>query len=335
LAALGVATVSIFLELAQLAGGEQSPFRFYTVTNNDVAVGFFANRNHFAAFLYVSMTLAAPWALDSGISFLEERRRKTIAPAQLAVFFIAITLTVLLGMSQILTRSRAGLSLALLSALWFAVLVISDPRNRWRKSSFVVLVASVAVIFLVSSEADLTRFADRLSFDPRTDARITIVDHTVEAIKSFMPFGTGLGSFRSVYATLETPADLFPYTFINAAHDDFLQIALETGVPGLIGIAVFTCIVLLRALELFLRRDAPDVTINLLVKRAALVAAVLLSLHSLVDYPLRTSADAVLFALCLGIAESRNGSRQDMSNAARPMRRRRTRVRIIEVEVIG
>ena len=43
---------SVLLDLLQIMGGEGSPLRFYAITNRDRAVGFFANANHNAAFLY-------------------------------------------------------------------------------------------------------------------------------------------------------------------------------------------------------------------------------------------------------------------------------------------
>src|SRR6516164_1973002 len=45
-----------FLQMAQRPG---STLRFYDVTNPKEAVGLFANRNHFAAHLYVTLVLAA------------------------------------------------------------------------------------------------------------------------------------------------------------------------------------------------------------------------------------------------------------------------------------
>ena len=59
--AFGVA--SSFLGLLQIAQGPASRLRFFAVTNVTEAVGFFANRNHFAAFLYVVLLFAAVWAV--------------------------------------------------------------------------------------------------------------------------------------------------------------------------------------------------------------------------------------------------------------------------------
>src|SRR5262245_3564986 len=49
---LGIGIVSVFVGLSQVAQGPQSVLRFFQITNQGEAVGFFANRNHFAALLY-------------------------------------------------------------------------------------------------------------------------------------------------------------------------------------------------------------------------------------------------------------------------------------------
>ena len=59
---LAFGAVSVFLGLSQVAGGPTSLLRLFANTNPTEAVGFFANRNHFAALLYVMILLAAAWA---------------------------------------------------------------------------------------------------------------------------------------------------------------------------------------------------------------------------------------------------------------------------------
>ena len=71
---LGIGAVSILLGLLQVAEGPSSALRLYAMTNKTEAVGFFANRNHFAAFAYVILVLGAA-------SAVEAVRRTGVAPA--------------------------------------------------------------------------------------------------------------------------------------------------------------------------------------------------------------------------------------------------------------
>ena len=58
---LALGGLSLLLGFLQMAQGPGSNLRFYDVTNPQEAVGLFANRNHFAAHLYVTLVLAATW----------------------------------------------------------------------------------------------------------------------------------------------------------------------------------------------------------------------------------------------------------------------------------
>ena len=53
-----------------------------------------------------------------------------------------------------------------------------------------------------------------------------------------MPLGSGLGTFVPVYAMFEKPEDAQD-TYVNRAHNEILEIWLETGMLGLALIVVF------------------------------------------------------------------------------------------------
>ena len=62
---IAVGTLSVFIGLLQAAQGPASPLRFFDFTDVTDAVGFFANRNHFAALGYALILLAAAWAANA------------------------------------------------------------------------------------------------------------------------------------------------------------------------------------------------------------------------------------------------------------------------------
>ncbi len=301
LAVLAVAGASVFLGLAQIAGGPQSSLRFYSNTNTLDAVGFFANRNHFAALLYVAVLLAAPFALDGGIGFLHSRRGRQTGEAHLAGFAGGAALMFLLGVSQIMARSRAGAGLTLVAAICVAWMMLADPRNHWRRASLVLLAVSMVTVILFAAQFGVSRFVERLTFDPQNDTRLVIARHTFAAAWRFMPFGTGLGSFQNIYSMLEKPGDIYPYVYINAAHDDWLQIALEAGLPGVLALAAFVIWLVWRGWQLCWGPGMAMEPLDRLLQRGALIAAGLLLLHSLADYPLRPSAGMMLLAICCAL----------------------------------
>ena len=107
----------------QLVGGVDSPLRFYDITDVHRGVGFFANSNHQAAFLYAIIPYAAIWASLSRHS-----------PSERRVFhltFSAIVLiVVVIGLPA--TLSRFGVFLGLVAGLCSIPLVAS--LASWRRT---------------------------------------------------------------------------------------------------------------------------------------------------------------------------------------------------------
>jgi O-antigen ligase len=115
----------------------------------------------------------------------------------------------------------------------------------------------------------------------------------MRAARDFMPLGSGVGTFRQVYALYEDHDRLDVTTYVNHAHNDYLELALETGVPGLAVLALFLLWWGRAAWRAWRSREADPFA------RAAAVASAAILVHSLVDFPLRTAAIGACFALCL------------------------------------
>ena len=298
---IAAAVISVFLGLLQLAGGASSSLRFYAATNTSEAVGFFANRNHFAALLYAAMLLSFCWLLGVAEMFAVKGRvarfdsRAVISFAGLAVMFI-----VLLS-GQLMARSRAGLVLSVVALIAGFIMAMKDRRARTGTHLSKVLLATIAITIAVCSQFALFRILDRFGPDTASDARVAIVRNTISAAHAYMPFGSGLGTFVPVYQTFEKPADI-AVTYVNHAHNDLLELWLETGIPGLV--LLMLCMVWLagRAIAAWTTTavdDVPRIDRNLM--RSGTIVVGLLLAHSLVDYPLRTTANLVVFAFAAGL----------------------------------
>jgi len=296
---LALALVSLIVGLAQMAQGPESALRFFTFTNPMDAVGFFANRNHFAALLYVSLVIALVWLVASIRASL---RPGAVATSAVLWACAAFGLLVALLSGLVYTRSRAGLILAML-ALAIGYLMIAThlaagrhtPRGPKRLTAIVIGIAA-----FVAVQGGLYRILSRFEADPLDDLRLPLARTTLEAIPALLPFGTGLGSFVPVYAALEKAEDATT-VFANRAHNDVLEIVLETGLIGLVMIVLFLAWYAVRTVAAWRRGSAsPDDEQRALSRMASLIVG-LLVLHSIVDYPLRTGAMATIFGLCCGI----------------------------------
>ena len=112
-----------------------------------------------------------------------------------------------------------------------------------------------------------------------------------------------------------------PGGYANHAHDDFLEIWLETGVAGLILVLLFVTWVLWRSLQVWRRSYVGGLQIDRFLVRASTLAILLLLFHSIADYPLRTGSMMALFAfLCALLIPPRDDLISDPPEAARVAR---------------
>jgi O-antigen ligase len=111
-------------------------------------------------------------------------------------------------------------------------------------------------------------------------------------LADYAPFGSGLGTFQDLYKWYEDPT-IVSSTFVNHAHNDLLELLIETGVFGLAALGAFLIWYVPRAWRLW----AGDRRLPYALAASVIIGVELL--HSLVDYPLRTAAMSSLFAVAL------------------------------------
>jgi O-antigen ligase len=135
--------------------------------------------------------------------------------------------------------------------------------------------------------------ADRFAPQEHGEIRFEAWPHVLAAADGFLPFGSGLGSFDRVYQSVE-PLNLVAVEYLNHAHNEYLELWLET---GWVGAAIFGLFVVWLAASIVRAwRSGGDG-----LARGAGAAILLLMAASVVDYPLRTEALVVLFAFCCGL----------------------------------
>lgn len=290
------ATAQVLLGLLQVTDGDG--WYFYEITNYGAATGFFANSNHLATLLVMSLPfLVAATATENAAGSPPGRRRE--------VFAVAGGLGLLLLLGIVLTRSTAG---ALLAAAVLAASVVLVP---WSFSGKRVFFGAAAAAGLCAAIA-LPSFS--ANDGAGMIARAKIWTGTIETSAKFAPWGSGLGTFETVYRAGENPSSV-DRVYVNRAHNDYLQIALETGLPGSLILAVFLGWWIHRTLQVW-RLGSGTIYV-----RASTIASGALILHSLVDYPIRTGAVSTVFAACVALmAGARSWRALESARPARPPR---------------
>jgi O-antigen ligase len=262
------ALVSLFLGMMQTHGG--ADLYLFRWADRGLPVGLFANRNHQADFLMIGMLL---------ISALVAAR-----PPSGAVRSLAIGCLVVLAMGVIVTRSRTGTVLMMTASLVCAGLLINSRRTGIARLAMVIAIVAVPAVLLLTQNLVAHQTLDR--FQHLEDLRPTIWRTTWLAIQNSWPFGTGFGTFVPIYQMYERLNDL-DFSYVNHAHNDYLELVLEGGLPA----AALFIIYLMALGSRILRPTTNPIAI------VSSVAIVLILAHSLVDYPLRMSAMATTFAM--------------------------------------
>jgi O-antigen ligase len=308
-ALLVLTVVSALLALFQAAARGSAAGE--TLVDASNARGFFLNRNHFAALCYIGILFSAALAADATRVLAAKPRWTWGGRDVLPAVGGGLAIVVLLA-GVVVSTSRAGLGLAVAALLAGAAIANSDHRASALGQQRRYLIGLAALAFLFASQFALLRVMERFS-DPLGDARVTISEVTWKAARDLLPFGSGVGSFVPVYQLYETPALSRPGFYINRAHNELLDVTLETGVVGLLLIGLFCAWLVVRLMRIW-RTDTPwPLPVDALLARAAGCAIVLILAHSLVDYPLRTAAISAVFAFACGMLVNPRALRSDGS----------------------
>ncbi|MBX3560581.1 MAG: O-antigen ligase family protein [Sphingomonas sp.] len=280
---------SALLAVLQLASGGASSFYLYRITNEGAAVGAFANRNHQAMLLAVTLPMLAIWASRMR-GDAQARQIKRASIVLVAVLFLLMLMV---------TGSRAGLVLGGVASFWAGFQYIQERavrRGRPAAHGRSLILAFVAVIaiggaltFLAFGRAEtLQRLAAN---DFQVEQRVQIFPRLVALARDYFPVGSGLGSFDPVFRAGE-PLELLSAGYLNHAHNDLLELAITGGVPALVLLLVLIGWWLWRSVAAFRLGESYAVLGSATV--------LLLLIASLVDYPLRTPMLTVLFSVACG-----------------------------------
>jgi O-antigen ligase len=296
--AVVISTYAVFMHVT----GARMEYLGWTFDHGSQASGTFVNRNHFAG--YLEMTLALGIGLL--IAGLTDRRAETwkrflaytidwiLSPKmvlRLALCILVIALTT--------THSRMGnsafFSSLLISGVIGIVLSKHAPRNT------VVLLASLVVIDLaiVGSWFGVEKLAQRLEETTvgEVQSREEPAVYAIGIIKDYPVAGSGPGSFYSVFPRYRV-ASLDGNFYWDHAHNDYFEIASESGVAGLAILGVFVLLSLKAAVQAqWLRRDPLMRGLSF----ACIMGVTAILIHSWVDFNLQIPANAMYFMVLLAL----------------------------------
>jgi O-antigen ligase len=229
-----------------------------------INAGLFANQNHFSALLFVSIPFVVYYGLFRG----------RLLSGSLGLISLLLLL--------LAAGSRAGILIGL--AITIISVVFLSARSRLGGYGILAVFIGLS-LYTIGAWTKIDAEVADPAFGRAEFARTTIA-----GIEENWATGVGFGSFQKVYQIYEKGEMIFkPY--VNHAHNDYLELALEGGVPVVFLVAAY--LILLFSSSVRARRDP--------LQKVAFLSVSFLLVHSLVDYPLRTAALAMTFAYMNGI----------------------------------
>ena len=152
-------------------------------------------------------------------------------------------------------------------------------------------------IIIVSSWFGLEKVQQRLqSTSLEQETRDEVVMYGIELVKQYPYSGTGAGSFYSSFYSVKGP-DI--HTFYDFAHNDYLQFAIEYGVPTTLLLGFMVLWSFWHA-QIALRKRHRSLMRGMAF--ASMMAIIGNLLHATVDYPLQIPANTIYFIILLAIA---------------------------------
>ncbi|MBI4166751.1 MAG: O-antigen ligase family protein [Acidobacteria bacterium] len=289
--------------IVQYLTGWQQIFTYVKKFDLEEATGTFINRNHYAGHLemVIPFVLAAAfyafnkWVRHRhAIHTTMEGEERSSAAQQLLFYMFLLTLLVV---AMVFSRSRAGILVTVLTIAFLSALAHVKVRRKGWLLGMMGFFGVVAVYATwIGLGPVLARF--EMMSDPgyvTIEGRFAIWKDTVRLIRDFPLFGSGLGTFEIVYRQYQTTQ--LEYV-VDHAHNDYLEFAANTGFLGAALLFIPIFYLLVRMIFAFLEdRHSYRRSITL----GCIGGTLAILLHSLADFNLQIPANALVFAVILGI----------------------------------
>lgn len=288
-AIVGFGLLNLLIGTVQISSSTYPSLWIYDALGGDTLFGTFANRNSTGLFLVGALGFAA------------------LAPAPRvhpAILPLRLVLCALLVLSIILTQSRTSLALAAIPLALGAVRLIAwglaakhppgagvrQARPLTVAAAAVGLAAALLAAVIVISPGRVAKTIER--FDSvEDDPRAFIWEDAGYASSRYWPIGAGMGTFDEIIQ-LDEALENVSVRRAGRAHNDFLELAIEAGLAGLLLALGWIMLLLWLAWRARLTR----------LRWLAWSAGVFLlaaALQSITDYPLRNQTNLALAGLCV------------------------------------
>jgi len=263
--------------------------------------------NHFAGLLEMILPLTLGLAFYFWQSARHRSRRRTwrslvefMGQPEIVKCFLLLFVAAVLLVAIVFSFSRMGMISALVSLGAMAAIVWTGRRRSRLPVALILLLLAggIAAAVWVGVGPVVEHFEQLPQNEPlvsTTQGRVAAWSDTLKLIRAHPWTGVGLGCFQYAFTAMQSAQLTY---LIDHAHNDYLELAVELGLPcaavligGTFWLAVRPLCASLRARSSLARGLA----------LGSFGAVVALLVHSVADFNLYIPANALVFAVILGI----------------------------------
>ncbi len=279
------------------------------------ARGTFINRNHFAGFMEMTWPLALGFTMAQGGWGQGYTLKKIIASERLNRQALLALGVVVLLLALLFSRSRAGITSALMG-LWPFVILTRSGRKGISRYSWLMLAGIIGMLVIYSMAIGIGPITERFFSLSGGDSRLDFWRDSLPIIIDH-PLGIGLRNYENVIPAYNV--SMLANKRLEYAHNDYLQLLIETGWIGFIAILTGFLIFMWKNACRIRQMNPKKDPMRFFLAVGAFSGLISLAFHSFFDFNLQIPANCVYFitlmailcACCgLGVEARAQGSRR-------------------------
>ena len=219
------------------------------------ATGTYANHNHFAGLLEMSM----PFALMAAVAATGKLRPEYHPKTRVALWACVLWgLGALIFVGIVCSFSRMGFVAGLVSLFVMAGVGLADRVRGGKRLLALLLVAGVllAGFLFLTPDGFIALYARTATLEGFVaEGRLLLWRETLPLIRSYPLLGCGLGTYESAFLRYKKS---WPHVTDNYAHNDYLQGLAEFGVVGFLICAMLIASITVKAFRVAVRGGSPS-----------------------------------------------------------------------------
>jgi O-antigen ligase len=303
LVALG--TFEALYGLVQYLTGWQRIFGYVKKYNLEEATGTYINRNHFAGFLEMVIPFGVALVLYENAKLPRKvmpgrnaRIKRILGGGKLSRMGLWLLAATVMVAGLFFSLSRMGIIAAVASlAVMAAFSGFQRKAGLWVAAG--IMACGIILVMWMGAGPAVGRFGTiGEEYASADESRWSLWKDTARLVGGHPLLGSGLGTFPVAFTRVQST---FLGKFVNHAHNDYLELASDLGIPAAALFFGSTGALLVRVAR---KAASSEVSFERAMALGCLGSIAAILLHSLTDFNLYIPANALVFSSILGLAAS-------------------------------